>query len=462
MNLHSQAFQKSPLLKIEHLKKHFGSQLVLDDVNLEVKKGEILCIIGQSGGGKSVILKHVIGLIIPDGGRVILDGEEISSPTKKPSDFNKVRKRLGMLFQGAALFDSKSVGENIAFPLREHTDRSEKEIQSIIAEALEMVGLQKAFQFKMPSELSGGMRSRVGLARALVMKPEIMLYDEPTSALDPIMTDKINELILSLRDKLSMTSLVVTHDMASAYRIADTIAMIYEGKIVFCGTPAQIRATRNPYIQQFIRGQRKLHYAVTAAEHEGIAFEQQVNVSELKQRLTSDNRVFSRRVDDAGRQDALTGLLNADQFSEILDDEIKRSLNIGEQLALVLCVIDSFDELSAKYGADAGNATLTETGQKVSRCIRGTDYAGRLQTGEFALILTKTDPKVILRTVEGIRKRISGLTIRSQQGENVPVTLSFGVAMAAETVADPESLVKKAGEACLAARKNGPSGIELR
>ena len=149
----------SPLLRIEHLKKHFGNQLVLDDINLEINKGEIMCIIGQSGGGKSVVLKHVIGLMIPDGGRIMLDNEEISSPTKKSSDFNKIRNRLGMLFQGAALFDSKNVGENIAFPLREHTHYSDGEIQSIVPEALEMVGLQQGFQLKMPSELSGGMKA---------------------------------------------------------------------------------------------------------------------------------------------------------------------------------------------------------------------------------------------------------------------------------------------------------------
>jgi phospholipid/cholesterol/gamma-HCH transport system ATP-binding protein len=451
----------APLLKIEHLKKHFGNQLVLDDVNLEVKKGEIICIIGQSGGGKSVILKHIIGLIIPDGGRVILDEEEISSPTKKPSDFNKVRKRLGMLFQGAALFDSKSVGENIAFPLREHTSYSEEEIQSIIAEALEMVGLQKGFQYKMPSELSGGMKSRVGLARALVMKPEIMLYDEPTSALDPIMTDKINELILSLRDKLSMTSVVVTHDMASAYRIADTIAMIYEGKIVFSGTPAQIRATRNPYIQQFIRGQRKLHYAVSATENEGVAFGRQVDVSELKQRLTSDKRVFSRRADDAERQDALTGLLNTAQFHETLENEIDHALGSGEPLALVVCAVDAFEELSGKYGDEFGATVLAETGKKLFKSIRGTDYAARLDTTEFALVLTKTDPAVILRTVEGIRQRISSLVVRTLKGENIPVTLSFGVAMANDAAADADTLVKNAGEARAEARKKGPNRVEL-
>ena len=451
----------APLLKIEHLKKHFGNQLVLDDVNLEVKKGEIVCIIGQSGGGKSVILKHIIGLLIPDGGRVTLDGEEISSPTKKSSDFDKVRRRLGMLFQGAALFDSKSVGENIAFPLREHTSHSEEEIQSIIADALEMVGLQKGFQYKMPSELSGGMKSRVGLARALVMKPEIMLYDEPTSALDPIMTDKINELILSLRDKLSMTSLVVTHDMASAYRIADTIAMIYEGKIVFSGTPAQIRATRNPYIQQFIRGQRKLRYAVSAAENEEVAFQKQVDVGELKMRLTSDRRLFYRRADDADRQDALTGLLNTAQFNEMFDEEIERSLNNDEPLALVICAIDSLADLSGRYGVEFENTAIAEAGQRLSRCIRGTDYAGRLEKNQFALILTKTNPGVILRTVEGIKQRISNLMVRTQKGENVPITLSFGVAVISETSPNAETLVKNAGDAYEQAREKGPHRVEL-
>jgi phospholipid/cholesterol/gamma-HCH transport system ATP-binding protein len=259
----------SPLLKIEHLKKRFGGQLVLDDITIDVQRGQVLCVIGESGGGKSVILKHIIGLMIPDGGRILYEGREISSPTMKLSDFNPVRRHFGMLFQGAALFDSRNVGENIAFPLRERTDMSEDQIADTVTDALEKVGLRKDFQYKVPADLSGGMRSRVGLARALVMKPDIMLYDEPTSALDPIMTDKINDLILSLRDKLNMTSVVVTHDIGSAYKIADVIAMLYNGKIIFTGSPAQIRASRNPYIQQFIRGQRKLHYAIEEEEAYG-------------------------------------------------------------------------------------------------------------------------------------------------------------------------------------------------
>jgi phospholipid/cholesterol/gamma-HCH transport system ATP-binding protein len=267
-------------LSIEHLRKHFGDILILDDVTLDVARGEIVCVIGQSGHGKSVILKHIMGLMIPDGGRILFDNEEYSTPTKKPADFAKIRRKLGMLFQGAALFDSKSVGENIAFPLREHTGMQELEIKNVITEGLEMVGLH-GIENKMPSELSGGMRSRVGLARAIAMKPEVMLYDEPTSALDPIMADKINDLILDLRQKLGMTSIVVTHDMSSAYKIADHIAMIYQGKIIFNGTPGEIRASRDPYVQQFIRGQRKLHYAVEDQR----SYDAQVDLSKLRPRF---------------------------------------------------------------------------------------------------------------------------------------------------------------------------------
>lgn len=266
------------MLKIEHLKKHFGKQIVLDDINLTINKGEITCIIGQSGSGKTVLFRHIIGLIFPDGGKITLDGETISYPGIKPADFNQTRRRFGILFQGAALFDSMNVGENLAFPLREHTNFTDAEIQKLIGESLEWVGLKEEFKTKMPAELSGGMRSRVGLARAIVMKPEFMLYDEPTSALDPIMTDKINDLILSLRERLGMTSIVVTHDISSAYKIADKIAMIHEGKIIFTGTPAEIRKSRNPYIQQFIRGQRKMYYAVEDEE----AYAVPVDVNKLR------------------------------------------------------------------------------------------------------------------------------------------------------------------------------------
>ena len=288
------------MLKIEHLKKHFGKQTVLDDINLTINKGEITCIIGQSGSGKTVLFRHIIGLVFPDGGRILLDDRVISYPGIKPAEFNETRKRFGILFQGAALFDSMNVGENLAFPLRERTPLSESEIQQVIGESLERVGLQEVFKEKMPSELSGGMRSRVGLARALVMKPEIMLYDEPTSALDPIMTDKINDLITSLRDKLGMTSIVVTHDIGSAYKIADRIAMIHEGKIIFDGTPGEIRKSHNPYIQQFIRGQRKMYYAVDEEQAYATTFDvDRLRASPGGQRRSSPTPAMPHAPDDA-------------------------------------------------------------------------------------------------------------------------------------------------------------------
>jgi phospholipid/cholesterol/gamma-HCH transport system ATP-binding protein len=443
------------MLTIEHLKKRFGNQLVLDDISLEINKGEVMCIIGQSGGGKSVILKHIIGLMIPDGGRIFIDGEEISSPLKKPSDFERVRTRMGMLFQGAALFDSKSVGENIAFPLREHTNYTEEKIGEIVAEALEMVGLQQNFQFKMPSELSGGMRSRVGLARALVMKPEFMLYDEPTSALDPIMTDKINDLILSLRDKLRVTSVVVTHDISSAYKIADKIAMIFEGKIIFSGTPAEIRASRNPYIQQFIRGQRKLHYAVGSEAEEESQLLKTVDIGQVKQRVTLDRKLRRDKSFDAASRDPLTGLMGYQQFSIVLKDEIERSSSEQLPMALALFSIDRLKEMGDSHGQQFCETVIREVGRKLGISIRGTDSAGRFSSEEFGLILTKTDPALLDKTGERIRKLLMEITIKTPRGDDLHPVLSCGVAMCGESNASFEALIKTTGEALARARRLG-------
>lgn len=266
-----------PILKLEHVKKSFGTKQVLRDVNIEIMPGEITCIIGQSGHGKSVILKNIMGLMRPDGGRISFNGNVISSPRTPESEYDKVRHKFGLLFQGAALFDSMTVGDNIGFTLRERTNLTEEEIQSRIKNGLAMVGLHN-IEEQMPSELSGGMRSRVGLARAVALEPDIMLYDEPTSALDPIMSDKINDLILDLRAKLNMTSIVITHDMGSAYKIADRICMLHNGKIIFQGSPAEIRASRNSYIQKFISGHRKLYYAMEAEQE----LDKQVNLSSVQ------------------------------------------------------------------------------------------------------------------------------------------------------------------------------------
>ncbi|MBI4552327.1 MAG: ABC transporter ATP-binding protein [Candidatus Latescibacteria bacterium] len=238
------------MIEIVHVKKSFRKP-VLVDVNLMIETGETMVIIGRSGCGKSVLLKHIIGLIRPDSGTVLIDREDITR--LEGSALAQLRQRFGMLFQGAALFDSMTVGQNVGIGLVTHLKQPPDEVAGRITECLRMVGLSGIESMK-PAELSGGMRKRVGLARAIAMRPEYILYDEPTTGLDPIMADIINEMILRLQQQLSMTSIAVTHDMVSAYRIADRIAMLHEGIIRFVGTPEEIRASSDPVVQQFIQG----------------------------------------------------------------------------------------------------------------------------------------------------------------------------------------------------------------
>jgi phospholipid/cholesterol/gamma-HCH transport system ATP-binding protein len=239
------------MIEIINVHKSFGTLQVLRGVNLKVEKGESMTVIGGSGSGKSVLLKHIIGLLFPDNGRVIIDGQVLNDLDEY--ELNEMRKKFGMLFQGAALFDSLTVWENVGFGLKQHTRLSDKEIRKITTEKLALVGL-KDVEDKMPSELSGGMKKRVGLARAIAMDPAIILYDEPTTGLDPIMADAINDLIIDLRKKLGVTSVAITHDMHSAYKISDRIAMLYKGQILEVGTPDEIKATQDPVVHQFITG----------------------------------------------------------------------------------------------------------------------------------------------------------------------------------------------------------------
>jgi phospholipid/cholesterol/gamma-HCH transport system ATP-binding protein len=239
-------------IKVVDLHKSFEGHEVLSSLNLTVYAGETLVILGRSGCGKSVLLKHIIGLIRPDQGTIFIDNQNIFELSTK--QFNTLRLKIGMLFQGAALFDSLTVGENVGFSLTEHSTLSEEKIKDIVAEKLQLVGLPGIENLK-PAALSGGMKKRVGFARAFASEPEIMLYDEPTTGLDPIMADAINDLIRELNKKLKVTSIVVTHDMASAYKVADRIAMLYEGKIIESGTPQEIKQTTNPIVKQFITGQ---------------------------------------------------------------------------------------------------------------------------------------------------------------------------------------------------------------
>jgi phospholipid/cholesterol/gamma-HCH transport system ATP-binding protein len=239
------------MIELIDVHKSFGTNHVLRGINLQIKKGESVVIIGGSGSGKTVLLKHIIGLLRPDKGTVKIDGIDLLK--LKEDELNKVRRRFGMLFQSSALFDSLTVWENVGFGLRQNTKLPEAEIKEIAIQKLRMVGLV-GVEDLMPSELSGGMRKRVGLARAIAMDPEILLYDEPTTGLDPIMADAINELIIEMRERLNVTSVAITHDIKSAYKIADRIAMLYNGVIIGTGTPEEIKNTSDPVIKQFIKG----------------------------------------------------------------------------------------------------------------------------------------------------------------------------------------------------------------
>jgi phospholipid/cholesterol/gamma-HCH transport system ATP-binding protein len=238
-------------IEVVDLYKSFDDNHVLRGVNLEVSKGESMVVIGGSGVGKSVLIKCIIGLVRPDSGSIRVDGQEITSLSDK--SLSEIRKKFGMLFQAGALFDSLPVWENVGFGLKQHTGLKDEEIKAIAVEKLRLLGLRNVGDL-MPSELSGGMRKRVSLARAIAMEPEILLYDEPTTGLDPIMADAINDLIVQMRKKLEVTSIAITHDMVSAYKIADRIAMLYEGQIIGVGTPQQIRESSNAIVQQFIQG----------------------------------------------------------------------------------------------------------------------------------------------------------------------------------------------------------------
>jgi phospholipid/cholesterol/gamma-HCH transport system ATP-binding protein len=249
-----------PVLRVDRLTVRFGTQEVLRDITLDVPAGQTLVVLGESGCGKTVLLKSLIGLVKPSVGDVVFEGRSLGRLGDR--QLAHLRTRYGFVFQGAALFDSVTIADNVAFPLREHTRLPEEEIAAIVAALVDEVGLPRSALAKKPVELSGGMRKRAGLARALALDPQVILYDEPTTGLDPIMSDVINELILRVRQRPGVTSVVVTHDMHTARKVADRIVMLYptarlrpdEPQIVFDGTPAELTATRAPRIRQFVEG----------------------------------------------------------------------------------------------------------------------------------------------------------------------------------------------------------------
>jgi phospholipid/cholesterol/gamma-HCH transport system ATP-binding protein len=239
------------MIEIIGLKKSFNGKTVLDGVDLTIDRGKITVIIGRSGEGKSVLIKHIIGLLRPDAGRILLDGQDITALNER--EFNEVRRRFGMLFQGSALFDSMTVAENVGFPLKEHTDLYDKDVMNVVEEKLRRVGLVGVEEM-MPADLSGGMKKRVGLARAIILDPEIVLFDEPTTGLDPIMGDSVANLMLETQRALKTTYIVITHDIQLTFKIADKVAMLHGGKIIATGTVEEIKRNPNPVLRQFLEG----------------------------------------------------------------------------------------------------------------------------------------------------------------------------------------------------------------
>ena len=245
--------KKENIIEVRNLHKRFGKNIVYDGASLTVRRGEVLTIIGGSGSGKSVMLKHFIGLNIPDDGEIVFDGLDITNFTV--DEFVSVRKRIAMLFQGGALFDSLTVGDNVGYPLKEHTTLSEEEIKIRVAQVLEVVGLEGKEPFY-PEDLSGGMKKRVGLARAIILEPDVILFDEPTTGLDPYNTRKINEVIARLNREKNITCIMVTHDMNSVFEITHRIAMVCQGKIIIEDTKENVKNTDNEIVKAFITGEK--------------------------------------------------------------------------------------------------------------------------------------------------------------------------------------------------------------
>jgi phospholipid/cholesterol/gamma-HCH transport system ATP-binding protein len=248
MSLQPDEFEEYPIV-VENLVTYFDDRRILDDISLQVRKGEALVVLGGSGCGKTTLLRHLIGLLQPYSGKIYIKGQDIT--TLNEDELNTIRKKVGMLFQGAALFGSMTLGNNVALPLREHTKLADSTIKIITRIKLGLVGLSGFGDFK-PAQLSGGMKKRAGLARAIAMDPEILFFDEPSAGLDPIIAAEIDELILKLKRAFRMTMVIVTHELASAFLVADRILMLDKGKVVAIGTPAEIRTSTNPRVQQFL------------------------------------------------------------------------------------------------------------------------------------------------------------------------------------------------------------------
>ncbi len=376
--------EKNPIIEIVDLVKTFDSQPVLDGINLTIFEGELIAIIGRSGIGKSVLLKHIVRLLQPDSGRVVIKGNDITA--LKMRELNGIREQFGVLFQGGALFDSHTVYENIAFPLRERTELAENEIREKVLQSLEDVGLD-GVDSRYPAELSGGMKKRVALARALITKPSIVFFDEPTTGLDPIRIHKIHELIKKSHSKYGFTGIIVSHEIPEIFEVVDRIAMLHNGKIMQAGPPEEILVSHIQEVREFI-------------------FCCPVKESAFKEPVTG---LYSRKFIEDNDEILISGI-------------VRRKTVMG----IVMCDLDKFKEVNKTYGYDVGDSLLKGISQVLKNSVRKSDVIIRFSRKEFLILIKDIKENETFSIAENIRKHIEKERFPVPSGE-VAMTISIGI-----------------------------------
>ncbi len=408
--------EKKSIIEIHNLKKTLDDKQVLNGVDLTVYEGELLAIIGKSGVGKSVLLRHIIGLLKPDSGSIIIKNVDITHVKQK--NINYIRQSFGVLFQGGALFDSLSVHDNIAFPLRERTLMDEKKIEEAVSSALDEVGLSGIEQ-KYPAELSGGMKKRVALARALITHPSILFFDEPTTGLDPIRINAIHELIKTMHKKNKFTGIIVSHEIPEIFSVADRIAMLDDGKILKVGNPEEIVLSNIPEIRRFI-------YCCPVKE------------SSFRDPITT---LYSRKF--------------LEEYSEILIAGILRKKT---SLGVLMCDLDNLKGVNGRYGYDAGDILLKESSTIIKESVRKSDIAIRFGGKEFLVLLHEVNESSLLSVAEKIRVGIEKSRINID-GEEISGTISIGVSRFPKDTEDFWQAIKYANVALYNAKDSGKNRV---
>lgn len=378
---------EEPLIEFKNVQKRFGQQVILDDANLSINKGEITSIIGKSGVGKTVLLKHIIGLIEPDQGQILYHGKVLSKMTK--DEKKALKKRFSYMFQGTALFDSLTVYDNIALPLKEKNLLPDAEIRKLVLNKMAQLDIRE-IEIKYPSQLSGGMKKRVALARALVTDPEIVLFDEPTTGLDPIRKNAVHSMISDYQQKFGFTGIIVSHEIPDIFYISQKLAMIDDGKIIFQGTPEEIREDPSPVVRGFIRGVESLH-------------------------------------------DELTGLISHKQGNKKFLEEMARLKRHGTPFSIMILDVVNMDQINEKAGHIIGRTILQNTAKELRKCLRITDTCYRHDMNTILVILPNTNGDQARMACSKVAREINMEKINEIQSQyNLEISLCIGFIQAIE------------------------------